>query len=419
MNIGFISTRLAGVDGVSLETAKMVKVFEEMGHQCFYCAGELDNNGHKGWLAPAMHFYDPVAKAIHDEVFRNPKPSPKTFRRIYTVADSIRQSIEAFIEEYDIDMIVPQNASTIPMNISLGIAIAETIKRTQIKTICHHHDFYWERDRFVNNNIQDILDEAFPPDLRPIQHLVISTVMQRRLKGWRGIDALYLPNVFNFNTPAPEPDDYAMTFREEMGIGEDDIIALQPTRIVRRKAIEKSFELIRKLNDDRIVLVITGYEGDEPGGYGAWLYEEAARSGIRYKFIGQQVSAQRGTTADGKKIYDLWDIYPHAHFITYPSVYEGFGNALIETMYFRKPLVVHRYPAYLADIKPKGVRAVEFWHDISDEVLHETREIIENPKLREEITENNFNVGLKHFSFKVMRDVIDEVMDRFTFERVY
>jgi hypothetical protein len=34
-----------------------------------------------------------------------------------------------------------------------------------------------------------------------------------------------------------------------------------------------------------------------------------------------------------------------------------------ETLYFRKPLIVHTYPVYLADIK-SGVWAVEFNYDI-------------------------------------------------------
>ncbi len=42
MHIGHISFRLAGTDGVSLETAKIVTVLNNMGHQNFYFAGELD-----------------------------------------------------------------------------------------------------------------------------------------------------------------------------------------------------------------------------------------------------------------------------------------------------------------------------------------------------------------------------------------
>ena len=44
MNIGVIATRLAGTDGVSLESAKLVKIAEQFGHTVFYCAGELDSH---------------------------------------------------------------------------------------------------------------------------------------------------------------------------------------------------------------------------------------------------------------------------------------------------------------------------------------------------------------------------------------
>ena len=43
LNIGFISTRLYGVDGVSLETDKWAEVLESAGHHCFYFAGKLDH----------------------------------------------------------------------------------------------------------------------------------------------------------------------------------------------------------------------------------------------------------------------------------------------------------------------------------------------------------------------------------------
>jgi mannosylglucosylglycerate synthase len=409
MRIGFISTRLAGVDGVSLETDKIARVLEEMGHDCFYCAGELDADTRPGRLAPAMHFRDATAQRIHDEVFHNPDPGPALFRQIYDSADAIRAELEAFIDEHDLDLIVPQNASTIPMNISLGVAIADTIRRRRIKTLCHHHDFYWERERFANNGIQDILNDAFPPRLGPVHHLVINTIMQRRVKAWLGIEAAYLPNVFDFENPPPPPDDYALGFRAELGLSNDDLIVLQPTRIIRRKAIEKAIELVRKLDDPRLVLIITGYEGDEPGDYGGWLREEAERSGIRYRFIGEYVDSQRGQVS-GHAVYTLWDLYPQAHFITYPSVYEGFGNALIETLYFRKPIIVHTYPPYLSDIKPAGVRAVEFTHDLTQNVLDKTREIIDNDRIRREMTEHNYQIGLAHFSYRVLRETLEQTI---------
>ena len=42
MRIGFVATRLAGVDGVTFETAKWEIVVERMGHQARLLAGEID-----------------------------------------------------------------------------------------------------------------------------------------------------------------------------------------------------------------------------------------------------------------------------------------------------------------------------------------------------------------------------------------
>ncbi len=410
MNIGFIATRIAGVDGVSLEIFKIAAVFEAMGHHCFYCAGELDSAAQPGQLVPQMHFKHPTAQALYQAAFEDSTISPADRQRIYDEADTIRAALEDFIDRYAIDVLMVQNASCIPMNISLGLAIREVVSRRQICTICQHHDFYWERDRFLSNNIQDILDDAFPPKLTPIKHIVINSAMQRRLRAWRGIEAYLLPNIFDYETPAPQPDDYANTFRQAFDIGPNDLIVLQPTRIIRRKAIEKAIELVRKLDDPRLVFVVTGYEGDEPGQYGAWLREEADRAGIRYRFIGDYVGAERGMHA-GKPVFSLWDIYPHAHFVTYPSTYEGFGNALLETVYFRKPFIVHRYGPYVADIKPTGIRAVEFSHDINADVLAQVRHLLDDDTYRADVVEHNYQVALQHFSYAILRDTLQRILD--------
>ena len=56
-----------------------------------------------------------------------------------------------FIENFKIDMLIAENALTIPLHVPLGLALTEIIAETQIPTIAHHHDFYWERVRFTVN----------------------------------------------------------------------------------------------------------------------------------------------------------------------------------------------------------------------------------------------------------------------------
>ena len=47
------------------------------------------------------------------------------------------------------------------------------------------------------------------------------------------------------------------------------------------------------------------------------------------------------------------DLRPHADLVMYPSIYEGFGNALLEAFYFKVPIIVNRYPVWVRDIEPK------------------------------------------------------------------
>ena len=51
-HIGFVSTRFAGTDGVTLESSKWADVFEKNGHNCFWFAGELDRDPENGDASP-------------------------------------------------------------------------------------------------------------------------------------------------------------------------------------------------------------------------------------------------------------------------------------------------------------------------------------------------------------------------------
>jgi len=68
-NIGFISTRFAGTDGVSLETEKWARVFEKERYHCFYFAGELDRPAAQSYLVPEAHFQHPEIRSIFNAAF--------------------------------------------------------------------------------------------------------------------------------------------------------------------------------------------------------------------------------------------------------------------------------------------------------------------------------------------------------------
>ena len=102
------------------------------------------------------------------------------------------------------------------------------------------------------------------------------------------------------------------------------------------------------------------------------------------------------------KIYSLDDVYPHCDFVTYPSTYEGFGNAFLETVFFKKPLLVNRYSIFQADIEPCGFEAVIMDTYITDQDIKKVERILEDPEFRNNMVEKNFELGRKFFSYDIL-----------------
>jgi glycosyltransferase involved in cell wall biosynthesis len=404
MNIGFISTRLAGNDGVSLETAKLVTVLRRMEHACFYCAGELEAGGPPGRLIPEMHFETDENRWIMAHAFGTTAAHPDLRLRIARLRAAIRPQIETFLSDNHIDLIVAQNIFAIPMQLSLALALADIIAETGIRTIAHSHDFYWERELYLTTCVQDILDAVFPPDLPSITHAAINSLAQRDLKARRGIDAVMIPNVFDYETPAPGVDDYNADFRAAVGLADGDFYILQPVRIIRRKGLELAIETVARLNDPHCKMIFT-HGDDVDRDYLAELQAQAHAAGVDFRLITARIGTQR-SARNGQKVYTLWDAYVHADFVMYPSLYEGFGNALLETIYFKKPALVNRYSVYAADIGPLGFDFVEIDGVVTEEAVAQVRDILDHPERGRRMAEHNYALAEQHFSFAALEEVL-------------
>jgi glycosyltransferase involved in cell wall biosynthesis len=190
------------------------------------------------------------------------------------------------------------------------------------------------------------------------------------------------------------------------------VLILQPTRIVRRKAIQRAVRLIELLGDKRYKLVITGSSGDEGYTYEGELRSRINEAGIEALFIRDLLSETR-SIVNGQKRYALWDAYAHANFVTYPSEYEGFGNALIETMYFRKPLLVNRYSIYVADIAPTGVDAIEINGRVTQDTADAVRDVLNDPGRVRQMVDHNYEVGRKHFSYEMLQAKLEQLLADF------
>lgn len=401
-NIGFISTRLAGMDGVSLETRKWAEVFEQDGNRCFYMAGELDHPQERSFLVEEAHFNHPKIQNIQQVCFGVQARKPEITKQIHAMKDSLKEQIYEFIARFKIDVLIPENALAIPMNLPLGLAITEVISESCIPTIAHNHDMFWERKRFLTNAVWEYLNMAFPPHIPPIRHVVINSSAGNQLSLRSGISSQLIPNIMDFETPPPPPDDYAADIRDVLEFEEDEYFILQPTRVVQRKGIEHAIELVSHLGLNA-KLVISHASGDEGYGYEKRIRDYAKSLGVKTLFMCDIIQEERGTTPDGKKIYALEDIYPHADLVTYPSTFEGFGNAFLEAIYYRKPLVVNNYSIYSFDIKPKGFKVIEFDGYITEETIQKTRKVLMTPELSEEMAAHNYQLAIRHYSYAMLR----------------
>jgi glycosyltransferase involved in cell wall biosynthesis len=415
-NVGILSTRIAGTDGVSLEIEKWAHVLEASGLACFYFAGELDRPETQSYLCPEAHFTHPAVKAVYLDCFDQAVRQRATTDKLHALKNGLKDDIEAFVAQFKIDLMIIENALTIPLNIPLGVALTEFIAETGIPTIAHHHDFYWERDRFTNNAIGDYLNLAFPPNLPSIQHMVINSHADAQLSLRTGISAVVCPNVMDFDNPPAPPDAYAADVRQALGMADDDLLVLQPTRVVQRKGIEHAIELVSRLGM-KAKLVISHASGDEGYDYELRLREYSELLKVDTLFVADIINEHRGQTADGRKIYTLEDIYPHADLVTYPSTFEGFGNAFLEAIYFRKPIVVNNYSIYHKDIKPKGFQVIEIDGYVTEEAVQTTRWVLTDERLRKRMVDTNYKLGRKFFSYEVLQRQLDNYISGYHWMR--
>jgi len=366
-------------------------------------AGELDENrpAERSLLVEEAHFQHPAIREIVLGCFGVEIRKPSITKKIHQVKNRLKEQIYKFIRDFKIELLIPENTLTIPLNIPLALAITEVIAETGIITIAHHHDFFWERKRFLINSIWDYLNMAFPPHLPSVKHVVINSSQDNQLSLRTGISATIIPNMMDFDNP-PSFDDYSSDIRESLGFKTDELLILQPTRVVKRKGVEHSIELVSRLGM-KAKLVISHASGDEGYGYEKRVRDFSSLMNIDTLFISDVIKPYRGRTPDGRKIYTPKDLYHQADLVTYPSNFEGFGNAFLEAIYFRKPIVVNNYSVYAIDIKPKGFRTIELDDYVDSGAIKLARKVFETPTLAEEMVKHNYELGRKYYSYSVLR----------------
>lgn len=444
MKIAMIHFRVGATDGVSLEMDKWRAVLEKLGHNVIYVAGE----GPETETRRIGHLS--LKDETHKKIYHNAYESLDDYangedllKDLFDIADSIRDELMRILEEEHIDLIIPNNVSSLGLNLPAAVAIRKTIDRMGLRCVYHHHDFFWERARYAHPTtplIDDLL-KRYVPDSDGV-HCVINNIAKNELKARKGIDGVVVPNVFDFGREPWVTDDYNRDLRPRLGIKAHDLVFLQATRIEDRKAIELAIDTIecfkKRLNDHigdtlytgitvtedtRIFLLIAGMNELKEDKFKI-LKDKIDRASFEIKLINDIVASKRHQT-DEKKVYALWDIYPACDFVTYPSILEGWGNQFIEAVFAKKPVLAYEYPVYRTDIKPLGFDVVSLGNEhekderglihVKESMLVQAAKDIESilfdASLYAKTTEKNARIARRELSFDRLTIILKGIMD--------
>lgn len=417
MKIGIIIGRIGGIDGVALETEKWIDVFKELGHDIFILSGELERPFPAVTLLPELAFNHPLTiQGQEDAFYQQNVDEDELLERLERETDYLVGEMNKWIQTNQLDYILSENASALPCHLTMGMAVQRIAESSDIQVITHDHDFPWERGERYNTRykgIEEIIERCFPIKLPHVQHALINLYNQSQIKKRFNLDSTVVPNVMDFEQPYGLIDDYNRDLRQTLGLDPEDILLFQITRIVRRKGIEVAIELIHRLQDPKVKLVITGTAiDDHKSTYLNELQALSAKLGLEKQvlFAGEHFSTER-EERHGKKLYSLYDAYAHARACTYFSTYEGFGNAFVEALVAKRAIFVNNYkPVYWPDIGVHGFKTVMLENNqLTDEALEDMKKMIYNPELCQEVADFNYQLGQKHFSYQVLAELLGQL----------
>jgi mannosylglucosylglycerate synthase len=293
----FVSYRLGGADGVSVEAAKWMRALEALGFTTRRVAGEVIGSRCAGkvpdlvvpWLA-----LDPPAGTG--------PPDAAAFTRVLDASD----------------VTVVENVCSLPLNLPAARAVADAVTDTRARVVLHHHDLPWQRP-------QTAAVAGFPPTPPGALHVTINARSREELSA-RGVEAVEITNAFDVDAAPGRRDET----RHALGFTADELVVLQPARAIPRKNVPNALAFAEALDPlvapRRVVFWLTGPAEDD---YQAELDELLARAGVR-------IHLGLGPTPA--------DAYAAADVVVFPSTVEGFGNPVIESVIARRPLVVGHYP---------------------------------------------------------------------------
>lgn len=316
MRFALVSFRLGAADGVSVETEKWRAALAALGHDTYRVAGAFG-------AAEAGDVHVPgLGYAAGGGATGTAAPS--------------RGELESALGAADV--VVVENMFGLPLNVAASAVLAEVLEDRTV--IGHHHDLVSQRPESTASH--DLVVSLFPPALPRMAHVTINDLSRRELEA-RGIPARVVPNTFD---PEPAPGLLVGELRAKLGVtGRDATLALVPSRVIPRKRLSRTVafcEALAAAGPGPVVLLVTGPVED---GHAAEFGRLCERTGV-------DVAHEPGWFGPSGT-FSVADAYGAADVVVFASDWEGFGNPVMESVAYARPLVVSAYPV-LVELESLG-----------------------------------------------------------------
>ena len=442
MNIAIAHYRINNTDGVSVEMQKWSRVLTEMGHKCIFVSGseQSETNYH----IDGIDFQDEKNKIVVENCYDELKsfPDEESLKAwIYKRADEIEKELREVKKKYRIDCFFVANILSLGWNLSAAIAFANFAKKhPKVKFVSVDSDIYWERELYnhpVVGFVGQMIDDYLLPDLFNVKHCVISEHAKREMIKRRGINSEILSKYIDISANSAEIPVNTQEIRRMAGAGENDLIILNPSRIVPRKAIEFSVEFVAYLNsvkkelcgktlyngrqfdeNSKIILLLYGIEENLEDGYFDRIRAEAESEGVTYCYIGDKISYERNANK-----LSYMDAFYACDVVVVSSVLESWGSHILEKKKKKKPLVLFEYPVFSESVKKYGFRLCSLGNKYLDvkplkiiqsdavgKAVKELNVLLTDKEKADASAQKNYNICTKYFSLKILGNTLQKIL---------
>lgn len=308
-----------------------------------------------GWLGRIRESAGVPIEMHVDEAFGYLSEQSAT---VSSLRERIDQTLGAAIPPVNYDgTVIWFHNPALARNILLNERLAEFVRRTGVRLVAHHHDFWvenrWERwpemRRAGFRTLAGVAQAVFIAGAA-VTHAAITTRDRSILcEPLQGVD--WLPNPL----AAGRTDGHEGRRWLSRTLGDDAPVWILPTRLLRRKNVAEAILLTRWFRPDGWFVSTGGASSPAERNYVEQI-AGAAREG-RWRVRFDLCSVRRAP--------DALTLVAGAEAVLLTSIQEGFGLPFLEAAALGRPLIGRRIPNALPDLDDLGL---VFPH-LYDEVL--------------------------------------------------